>query len=652
MATPPPEETFFGPVDLPPFPSRRGLEKRDDDLMRREQEQRRQEQEQDEIALELTLARKSREAVDRNNISNEDTTIGVSIEGREDEDLGEQRFNLMEDVEMAAAQTRPVSVSASSRREHELEQRFQDVELESEGTLPSASAFTLERGTSVGVQIDPTRIVDLSSQTRVLQIPRADNIADRAPRYVKQGLWKPGDSQTLAVSGDTFCGLWRFNDEKDGERDSLGSEPSFKSLVSNTIVTAMAWDATGSYLAVSTYSDMMSSITLFDESGKAVETSPDIQMVITAIHWAPWSPSSKRKRFVTTMSDTEDSSHIAVWEDAKSPRLPHNNGDDYDDEAANSAALSLQLTLSRIVRVPGLVYDLHWAGVSTIYALTAIGVHEFVVRDGGEGGIDEKHVYQQRSGETRTSGLSPSLAWSFLATTTTSDRSGNVGNETPMAVTASSTPDASIWMPTHAYFVDHAHTSPITALQLLPQSRMCSESSLSSVIFATSSFDGAIKFWSPSSRNKTFSCLQTFSLSNKAPVLNIAFPTASASSEFSSLPLSSSTKKTANASNTNRDSSSNATLFAAVSERKLLVWNLRGGNVSNAAWTIDSGQERQMYDSEGVFDRVLRWSSGEPGQAKLALGFGSKVITKSCLVSLTDSLPILLSLIFSVRILC
>lgn len=597
--------------------------------MRREQEQRRQEQEQDEIALELTLARKSKEAGDRNETGNEDAAIGVSIEEREEENIGgEEKNNLMEDVEMAAAQTRPVSVSTSSRREHELEQRFQDVELESEGAAPSAPIFTLERGTSVGVQIDPTRIVDLSPQTRVLQIPRADNTGGRAPRYVKQGLWRPGDSQTLAIAGDTFCGLWQLKDEKDNQGNFSGSGASFRTLVSNTTVTAIAWDAAGSYLAVSTYSDMMSSITLFDEYGRAIESLPDLQMVVTAIHWAPIPPASKRRRFLTTMSDTEDSSHIAIWEDVRNPRPLPIGGDGI---AANLAALSLRLGLSRIVRVSGLVYDLQWAGASTIYALTPIGVHEFVVRDGPEGGIDEKRVYQRRNegknGEARSSGLSPSSAWAYLAATTTSDKSGN---EAPFALTASSTPDVSIWMPTHSCFIDHAHASPITALQLLSRSNMLNESSVSSLIFATSSYDGAIKFWSPSTRNKTFSCLQTFSLSNKAPVLGIAFPAASTTSESSSQPSSRTNRKATGTgtgtSNTNRALPSNTTLFAAMSERKLLVWNLKGGNVSNAAWTIDGGEEQEIVNSEGVFDRVLRWSAGEPRQMKLALGFGSKVI--------------------------
>ncbi|KAI5301368.1 hypothetical protein KEM56_001798 [Ascosphaera pollenicola] len=316
--------------------------------------------------------------------------------------------------------------------------------------------FTLAAGQSTGVQIAPAKAMDLAPQTTVLDIPDTDGA-------ILKSAWRPQDPTTLAVYGNNFCGLWKSPSGR-----WSGSSATYHSLVEShadepAAVTAMAWNADGTLLAVATYTRMMGTITLYGPTGEVFDALPDTPSMVSNFSWAPHG-----LRLVVVMSDPHKS-QLALWDQAVKAK-----------------------EFSHIYQVNSHIYDVAWPEGESVFALGDKSMHMISTRD------DMLELSQVFSTENKKD------SWSLLCATTVSGE--------PLAV-AASTQNAKLYIPTHDLVLDDIHAAAITSVQACPLSLPDVDVSRN-VLLMTSSMDGTLKLWRLDLESKESTCLHRLSLTS------------------------------------------------------------------------------------------------------------------------------------------
>lgn len=314
---------------------------------------------------------------------------------------------------------------------------------------------TLTTGTSVGVQISPAKAVDSTPDTALLQ----------ADDHVIRTAWRPRDPTMLMAAGDNFCSLWKL---------SLSSAPAQNRFLdlrgTNGYVSAIAWDAIGSKLAVASMRDLKGTITMYNADGNVVDMLPDLPRLISGLHWAEDSP-----QLVVVASD-ERASELALWDDNRRPDVypPPQTIDSH-------------------------VYDLAWCGRSQVFAC-------------GNGAVYQCEVDHNVRLIKTYSSSDPEAAWTFVRCTYT--------DTSPVAVAADSA-RAVIWIPTHDILIENAHQDAITAIDIRPLSQ--AQRRTSTITIASYSTDGTAHVWQIDLDARQFKRLHRLRLGPSLPALAGSF---------------------------------------------------------------------------------------------------------------------------------
>lgn len=321
-----------------------------------------------------------------------------------------------------------------------------DGELQADAPTDAIPAVihTLNTGESVGIQVAPAKIADLVPSTAILDAP-GDNQLTRS-------LWSPHEQSMLTSRGDTTCGLWRDvnNTSKPVYHELLGYRDGDDSLV-----TALAWEPTGSVLAVATCSQGFGELHLFDgRSLDLLETLPASQRVILQLQFQS---SGFRLVGLAPYDDDSASSSILLWDMA--------NG----LSAADPLSLTVPETLEDIDCVVSGANAYVWAtGGQAVYQCRAFSE------------LKLEHKFSSAS-------LNDSARWAFVKSAWRSPADS-------LLVAASSGEIGSLWLPAKNILRRDAHQAAITGLQIRPAPAIGSDQR-STTDFATSSEDGSVKIW-------------------------------------------------------------------------------------------------------------------------------------------------------------
>ncbi|EXJ88967.1 hypothetical protein A1O3_02031 [Capronia epimyces CBS 606.96] len=337
---------------------------------------------------------------------------------------------------------------------------------------------TLTTGESVGIQVAPAKVANLSAWTNLLQIPSP--AGDEEPKAITRTAWRPGDDSSLAALGDGFCGVWKTtNQSADSDQ-----RPHFHELVDLTemkLVSALAWNPDGDILAVATYSDPSGEILLFDgQELNLMEALPASQKAITSLRWharglrllgiAPYS------------SDIADST-ILLWDLSRSPNI--------------AGPLSIS--------VPEILIDMDCASFGTNGMVCAAGGNA-VYHCRAFSDLSIEHTWTSNPGENDQ--------WTFVRCAWRGSLDG--------IVVAASGDSGCLWLPAQNLLKREAHDAPITGLELRPTPPGTS-SSPSKAEFATSSTDGTVKVWLYDEANNTIVSLCKLIVGYASPVMTIAY---------------------------------------------------------------------------------------------------------------------------------
>lgn len=293
---------------------------------------------------------------------------------------------------------------------------------------------TLLTGTSVGVQISPAKAADLTPDTACIDLP--DHVVSIA--------WRPNDSTMLVAAGESVCSLWRL---------SLSSPPTRKTILDvnetpESYISAVAWNGSGSKLAVASMDRLNASISMYNEEGNVADQLPFLPRMISGLYWAEEAP------LLAIVASDERSSELALWDDRRKP-------DVYPPPQI----------------IDGHIYGLAWAGSHELYACGHGNVYQCRVDDN----IHLVNTFKSREGDE---------AWTFIRCAQTP--------QGPVTVVASSE-NASIWIPTHDILIENAHQEPITAIDIRPQSPAHSRSAFitgnSQITIASYSIDSTVNLW-------------------------------------------------------------------------------------------------------------------------------------------------------------
>ncbi|KAL4920295.1 WD40-repeat-containing domain protein [Aspergillus aurantiobrunneus] len=399
----------------------------------------------------------------------------------------------------------------------------------------AAPTFTLTNGHSVGVQITPAKAADLSPDTAIIDVAGGD--------HVTTTLWRPQDPTVVVAAGDTFCSLYKL---------SSASLPVQEKLVENkgdnVWVSAVAWDPLGQKLAVATYNDMRGSITMYDVAGNAVDLLPEVPRMISGLKW-----SDGGLQLLVVASDSK-MSELVLWDDSIRP------GEFPPPQTVDDTIL-----------------DVSWLGRAQAFVCGGMTVYQCDV----DSSIHLSRTYSFGD---------PEQPWTFIRSTNTAS--------SPVAV-ASSSSNASFWVPTHDIHLNDAHDGPITAIQLKPNP---SEQPDQPLILASSSTDDTVKLWHIDLESRKFDCIHRLSLGQSSPVLASCF-------------------------------SPDGYALAAASKDTLSIWNAQRGGTAMATWRSPSAEKTELESEsptlnghngslEDVQDRSLTWDTDGK---KLAFGFDNQM---------------------------
>ncbi|OAP58197.1 hypothetical protein AYL99_07287 [Fonsecaea erecta] len=346
------------------------------------------------------------------------------------------------------------------------------------------TVHTLATGQSIGIQVAPAKVANLSASTTILQIPSATG--PEISNSLTHLAWRPGNDQLLTAMGDNVCGFWNAADRAS---DAIGP-PRFQELLETgdgKLVSAMAWEPNGELLAVATYSDHSGQIHLFDgQELSMLEALPASQRAITSLLWHR--QGSRLLGVAPYGSDTTDPSQaggssILLWDLSRLSGL---------------AEPSTVLVPEILVDVDSAFFDgngiICAAGKNVVYycrAFTDIGIEHKWISDPSEGD-----------------------SWTFI-------RCAWHGERDAILVAASAETGA-LWMPAQNIFKRGAHDSHITGLELRP--RLASTFNISwKQEFATSSMDGTIKVWQYDGENNSITSVCKLIIGHGSPIMALSY---------------------------------------------------------------------------------------------------------------------------------
>lgn len=391
----------------------------------------------------------------------EATENGTAVTAGPDENANAMDVDSKENLNPPSAQTRESAAAPSPIPS--------DTAMDADGDIgmrgqqppePPTPTFTLTNGQSVGIQIVPAKSTDLTPNTTLVDVTDGD--------HVTQTIWRPNDSTLVVAAGDTFCGLWKAS----GQRIPNYNHVLLGGKSSGADVTAVAWDATGSLLAVANYKDMVATVTMFNQNGRVIDLLPDIPRMVSGLHWAP-----KGSRMVVVSCDGEHT-ELALWDqDVRSDELP-----------------TPQV-------ISGQVYDVCWLGDDEVCACGDGVVYRFTVDDNLH--VPTKY-YLDYSQESLT----------FV-------RAAKAADSTVVA--AASSTSTSIWLPTHDVFVKTTHHGDMTAMEFRPHSTSSSPAKNAPLTLATSSMDESVKIWNIDPETGDVQCIHRLYLGSSSPALASKF---------------------------------------------------------------------------------------------------------------------------------
>ncbi|KAL2395230.1 hypothetical protein ABEF93_002451 [Exophiala dermatitidis] len=338
-------------------------------------------------------------------------------------------------------------------------------------------------GPSIGVQVAPAKVTDLSGSTTLLQIPSTTEREEA--KTITRSAWRPGDNDCLAAMGDDFCTVWKSINQGSDAVDHL----RFQELVDCTeakLVSALAWDPIGDVLAVATYSDPAGEILLFDgQELNLMEAVPASQKAIMSLRWH--SRGLRLLGIAPYSSDAADSarsagSTILLWDLSRSPNI--------------AGPLS--------ICVPEILMDMDCA---------SFGMNGVVCVAGGTA-VYHCRAFSDLSVENKwTSDSSENDQWTFVRCAWRGPTDGTV--------VVASGDTASLWLPAHNLMKREAHGAPITGLELRPHAPDAIESPAKPE-FATSSMDGTIKIWRCDDSN-TITSICKLIIGHASPVMTLSY---------------------------------------------------------------------------------------------------------------------------------
>ncbi|KAH0843510.1 hypothetical protein FOPE_08551 [Fonsecaea pedrosoi] len=355
-----------------------------------------------------------------------------------------------------------------------------------EVVLPTV--HTLATGHSVGIQVAPAKVANLSASTTILELP--PNPGSEIPKSISRIQWRPGDDNLLTAMGDDFCGFWTAADQAS---DAVGS-PSFQELLESRdekSISSMAWEPNGELLAVATFSARFGQIHMFDgQDHSMLEALPASQRAIASLLWlqqgsrllglAPYDAE-------TTNPDHGGGSSILLWDLSRLSGLAEPSS----------------------VPIPEILVDLDSTFVGGAGIVCAAG---------------ENAVYLCRAFTTIAierkwaSDVSEEDQWTFIRCTVQGTRHG----ESEVILFAASADTGTLWMPAQNVFRRGAHDSPITGLEIrhhipgtsLPASRH---------EFATSSMDGTIKVWQYDVMSNSLTSVCKLIIGHGSPIMTLSY---------------------------------------------------------------------------------------------------------------------------------
>lgn len=329
---------------------------------------------------------------------------------------------------------------------------------------------TLANGNSIGIQSeDPAKIADLSPDTIILSTPQGQGLD------VTKTLWRGNDSSTITGYGSEFCGVWNSSPTRP---PSIRQSPPYHGIFDKNdglYVSAVAWDQTGNYLAVATYTNDESSqgrLSLYEGAEFAlVETLPAAQRMITRLHWANQQTLIGLAPCDDPTAQADRSTVIVLW----------------DVQASNIGFEAIKHE-----NVPELINDLD----SSIPSRSDFGMAQIpgYICLAGEDVAYQYHIRGSMFDSQRR--WTEQDSWTFV-------RCSNVSQ---FVVAAS---DQSVWIPASDLVLRDRHTGSIVDIQVRPRpSPDISYNSRSFVEeFATASDDNTIRIWSYDSQKNTASMM-------------------------------------------------------------------------------------------------------------------------------------------------
>lgn len=333
---------------------------------------------------------------------------------------------------------------------------------------------TLTNGNSIGVQSeDPAKIADLSPNTTILSTPQGQGLD------VNKTLWRVDDSSTITGYGSEFCGVWNTSP---AGAPSIGQAAPYHGIFDKTdglYVSAVAWDQTGHYLAVATYTN--------DENGQGrlslyegaeftlVETLPAAQRIITRLYWLSQQTLIGLAPCDDPTAQADRSTNIVLW----------------DIQASNIGFGAI-----KHANVPEMIHDLDISlGYDSKKAYICLAgddvVYEYSI-------LGSKFETQQKWTEPDS--------WTYV----------RCSNASPFVVAAS---DSSVWIPRSNIMLQGRHTGTIVDLQVRPRVPLGYIPGKSVDEFATATDDNWIRVWSYDSQNET----ATIMFKVKSPSMALAY---------------------------------------------------------------------------------------------------------------------------------
>ena len=326
------------------------------------------------------------------------------------------------------------------------------MDVDTDGELPPETSIeplpplvhTLTSGDSIGIQVAPAKIADLLPSTTIIDAPN--------DRHLTQTSFSPHEQSILTSRGDYTCGVWRT-------LNSALGKPSFHELlnyrdVDGSLVTALAWEPTGSMLAIATYTQGFGELHLFDgRSLDLLETLPASQRAILRLQFQK---AGFRLVGLAPFDDDSAASSILFW--------------DLSNGLSSAEPLS--------VTVPETLEDIDCALFDGNGVACAVGGQAvYQCRAFTELEVEQKWTSIMFPGNDR---------WAFVKCSWRSP------NDSLLVVASSES--GRIWLPSKDIKKSDAHQAAITGLQIRPATT-AGVGQLSTSDFATSSEDGTIKVW-------------------------------------------------------------------------------------------------------------------------------------------------------------